>query len=107
MWAGPGRAHHPQMERPRAVLGQALRALRPEPAATDGAPPPEGAIRANDAAQNPERDAHYAPHRSIVEYTPGQTMHLFHPKDFCPEYDASVPVPAMAFFPGGGFRACG
>ena len=74
---------------------------------TDGAPPPEGAIRANDAAQNPERDAHYAPHRSIVEYTPGQTMHLFHPKDFCPEYDATVPVPAIAFFPGGGFRACG
>eukprot|EP01046_Picozoa_sp_COSAG06_P058717 COSAG06_NODE_11889_length_1451_cov_3.036243_1_plen_264_part_00 len=71
-----------------------------------------GATEANNAAQDRERNDHYAAHRTIVEYTPGQSMHIFHPRDFQSNYTVNQgwnpeAVPAIVFFPGGGFRACG
>lgn len=71
-----------------------------------------GATEANNAGQDRERNNYYAVHRTIVEYTPGQSMHIFHPKDFQPKYSDSQQrspkaIPAVVFFPGGGFRNCG
>ena len=39
-------------------------------------------------------------------------MHIFHPKDFQPNYSVNQgwnpeAIPAIVFFPGGGFRSCG
>lgn len=71
-----------------------------------------GATQANNAEQDRERDEYYAAHRTIVEYTPGQSMHIFHPRDFQPNYSVEQgwnpeAIPAIVFFPGGGFRNCG
>ena len=71
-----------------------------------------GATEANNAEQDRERNDYYATHRTIVEYTPGQSMHIFHPRDFQANYSVNQSwnpeaIPAIVFFPGGGFRACG
>jgi len=58
-----------------------------------------------------EKAARTHRHRTIVEYTEGQTMHIFHPKDFQDNYVVDQgwnpeAVAAVVFFPGGGFRNC-